>query len=801
MQHLRGSILACIALTLGTLCHSSLSQNDTDSNDPVRISAGSVGVGGLARIGDWAGIEIEFEDTFETQRELIVQIEGLDSDGDSPLYQRAVTSNPGVLQKTWLYLWIPGTHGGRDRFVVSVYEAEDLDAAASERTGVSYKRGRLLARKEIAGDKEILPPEIAAGLVIGRRLGGLADYSRTSSGTASSGKLYLPYGNEITLFANDIRPTDLPDRAVGLSQFETIVWSTADPTELTLSRSDALIEWIRKGGHLVVCLPTTGLVWFDKDRNALASLLPDCLPVQLEPGTSTVKALLTHNTEATLPESLIVKELVANAAALPGESISILKDAEGRTVVSRRSVDLGMVTLVGIDITNRNLADRGLPAMDAFWHRILGKRARPLDRNQTNSLFESNRDLRSFDSGISTNISSSGSAGLALLLGFALFAAYWGLGGPLGYALLKHFGLKKHTWLAFVVAIGLFTLIGWGGVSILRPRSASMQQVVFLDAVEGGKFQRVRSFASVFFPGYADASVRVGEPDNEFAEFNNSVTHWSEDFNSVLSSASFPDARAYSVSARDPEMMRFPARATEKRFRLDWTGPERWPMPNAISASGGPGELRLDRDGNLTGSLIHDLPGTLQDTVIIVMRGQRAIGTHTGQPAVSKYEAFKFDGRNGWEPGVQNQRDLATLQTYTSSTRRNPPSFFDDLLSKASGGDFSLRTQGSNNDRLIASAFVSQLRPPMQSDTGEKQAGVRRSTHGLDLGKWTTQPCVIVLGVVNISDDSDAMNPIPTYLKRNGNWNEIDWSGKVVVRWVYPLEESPPEWPSIETGV
>jgi len=458
-----------------------------------------------------------------------------------------------------------------------------------------------------------------------------------------------------------------------------------------------------------------------------------------------------------------------------------------------------MVTLIGIDITNRNLADRGMPSMDAFWHRVLGKRGRPIERATNNTMLDINRELRYFDSDIAMNISSSGSAGLALLLGFALFAVYWGLGGPLGYALLTHFGLKKHTWLAFIAAIGVFTLVGWGGVSVLRPRSSNMQQVAYLDAIDGGRFQRVRSFASVFIPGYADASVRVGVPDNEYPVFRNFITHWAEHYNSLLGSASFPDARNYAVSARDPDIMRFPARATEKRFRLDWAGPERWPMPNAISATGGPGVIKLDAAGNLTGTIVHNMPGILQDAVVVVVRGQRFIGVQTGQPVISLYEAYKFTGGKGWAP--QAELDLAIF-TATKNPKPNAQPYFDDLMSRARGSEFSTTfTRGSDNERLIAAAFVSQIRPPLQSDTGTKSAVVRRSTHGLDLGKWITQPCIIVLGVVQISKDTDAMNPLPVYLKRGGGWKEIDWSGKVVVRWVYPLDENPPRWQSTAAGL
>ena len=59
----------------------------------VQLEAGAIGVGNMARLGDWAGVEIEFTDSAPTQRELIIQIEGTDSDGDAA--DVAVPLDPG----------------------------------------------------------------------------------------------------------------------------------------------------------------------------------------------------------------------------------------------------------------------------------------------------------------------------------------------------------------------------------------------------------------------------------------------------------------------------------------------------------------------------------------------------------------------------------------------------------------------------------------------------------------------------------------------------------------------------------
>ncbi|HED54475.1 MAG TPA: hypothetical protein ENJ00_09805, partial [Phycisphaerales bacterium] len=586
----------------------------TDQAGPVQLSIVSAGVGGLGRLGDWAGFQIEFTDQNDTQREVIIQIEGRDSDGDLPMYQRTITTNPGATQRTWLYLWIPGSREEGDPFTVAAYEAIAVDSDTAERTGVRYRRGQLLGRRVVVPKRKLLQPEVASMLVVGKRVGGLIGYSQR----AQASDPFLPLGHEVTEIAFDLRPQDLPDRWLGLSEFEVIVWTSASPTDLSTSRAKALTEWVRRGGHLVVCLPPTGQIWQDTTRNELAGLLPDVRIKRLADGSSTVDRLLTHDEQMILPQSLVVQSLEARAAAGRNDAVPILTDREGHVVVSRRFVDLGAVTLIGIDVTNRNLTDRGLPAMDAFWHRVLGRRGRLPDRSMQSSVGLTAREVSYFDAEIGGVISTSGSAGAALLLGFVLFAIYWAIAGPVGYAVLRHFGLKQFAWIGFVASIAFFTAIGWGGVSILRPKHASVKHVTFLDAVDGGGLQRARTFASIFVPDYGDAAVRVGDPLAEATTpFLNAATPWSDGFSSLLTSASFPDSRAYPISARQPDRISFPSRATEKRFRFEWAGEARWAMPRPVSSSGGPGELHLNSANKPVGTLVHHLPGGLRDTIIV----------------------------------------------------------------------------------------------------------------------------------------------------------------------------------------
>jgi hypothetical protein len=68
--------------------------------------------------------------------------------------------------------------------------------------------------------------------------------------------------------------------------------------------------------------------------------------------------------------------------------------------------------------------------------------------------------------------------------------------------------------------------------------------------------------------------------------------------------------------------------------------------------------------------------------------------------------------------------------------------------------------------------------------------------HGLDLSRWLTQPCVIVIGHL-VQEDAGAC-PVPLTV----DGTEIGSRGRTVVRWVYPLPPAPPRFaePDSEPG-
>ncbi len=66
-------------------------------------------------------------------------------------------------------------------------------------------------------------------------------------------------------------PADLPDRWWGLEAVDVIVWDQPDPAALSLPQRDALTDWVRHGGQLVVGV---GATWPALQKSELAQVLP-----------------------------------------------------------------------------------------------------------------------------------------------------------------------------------------------------------------------------------------------------------------------------------------------------------------------------------------------------------------------------------------------------------------------------------------------------------------------------------------------------------------------------------------------
>jgi len=788
----------------------------TQGAGEVVIQSITAGLGGRPRPGSWTPFLFSVTDRGTEIRNVLIRLETTDLDGDTSQWSRPITTTPGKAVQIWIYARLPFRG---DTFTAAAYQA--VERASTDAEGgakVSYAAGRRLGSTTVRLNAPVTSTE-GLYLIVGSNRCGLDGYAQRMNSQAFS-----PTGHELTEIVAGVKPTDLPDRALGLRACSAIFWfgSALDeqPSRLTVPQADAIRDWVAAGGHLVIVLPTVGQSWLETPGNPLADIMPAASPVRRDGvNLDGYRPLLTRATTLAeqergrtipLPSSVTLHSLEASAAAGPYEAMPILDgpaDAAGNrdVIVMRRLYGCGAVTVIGLDLTHPGLVGEALRP-DFFWHRILGRRGdlTPIkdliDRPNTN-LQSSRREPVNVDGVINANIQREAKSAGGLLLALVVFSAFWLAAGPVSFYVLRGRKLAHYSWLAFAGCIAVFTALSWTGASMLRQRKPDARFIGILDHVYGQPTERARIWANVFLPSYGEESIGVQGPTGAGVRLRPSLTPW-DPSDSQRAWTGFPDIRGYSIDARTPESISFPSRSTEKSVLIDWAGPPHWSMPFPGSPSGSPVHLgdeisltRLDppRNGRswaLSGTLKHDLPSSLEGVIIIVVRNQTLLRMRGPGPAIpAETSVFRLPG--AWEAGdVLDLAGLGTALVAGGAGAGERVGAADELLGDlvprlSTANAFRSDYQSNAAQYLAAVSFFDLLEPPDLTSQRDSTLVQREDTHGYDLSRWFTQPCVIVMGVMR-----DAESPVPIFV----DGKETPAKGMTMVRWVYPLPPAPPSF-------
>lgn len=749
------------------------------------MSVETFGVGNIARPGELTGFRLAITDTADKPREVAVRVRFTDADGDTAIYQRAITLNPGRPVGVWLYGRLPWDITPTSVLTFSVNLAQPTSEGALE---IGRQIGALRVSPGSA-QAVLVEAETALAGVVGRRGLGLEHYTQDFGGS-----VVAVAGHEALRVVSDLTTSGFPDQWHGWAAFETMVWSQGDPSELEGDlRAAALIEWVHRGGHLIIPLPAVASPW-ESPRNPLASILPRAAHERLvEVDLNRYRSLLTLDRSGaarSLPSKAEIHRFKIAADTERSQAIPIVEGPDGCIVV-RRIVGVGMVTLVGIDLNAPAVATA--VRADAFWNRILGRRLDQLTPTEAEGARwrTSGAGLSAsgsvVDAPIAGLIATAREASWGILLGLLVFITYWLVAGPLGFALLKARGLERHAWLAFFTTAGLFTVIAWAGASAIRPKQAQEWHYTIVDHVYGQPVQRARAFVSVLLPEYGEQTVTLGEAGAD-STWRQALTPWADP--TVDTGLRFPDAREYVADVRNLTALTVPARSTIKQFQAEWLGGPRWSMPVPRSPEEHP---RLAADGTLSGVLTHALPDAMTDVQVILVGPQISEADDAAQIGRKvnsrlRFQAWAWARPEPWLPG--DPLLLSAYNTRTSATEISR--LLRDLVPTVS------LTSNITQSRLDvarseqSTALFSLLEPPDYTERrslgGVTRATMRRIlTHGLDLSKWFTQPCLIVIGAVQ-----DHPSPVPIAVDGVAlDGKQRPATGRTLFRWIYPLAPSP----------
>jgi hypothetical protein len=810
---------ALIAVSLtGLVCLSAGASAQVGTETDVVVQLRQFGVGNAFRPGAVTAIQVSLTSGLDEAVPCRVQWEVPNAEGDVGEYGRSVTLSPGTPALVWLYAPLPPHTTRTTIWTIRVFEERD-----------GRRRRELGGGQFSPADVNAFRHELKRGMiaVVGRAKMRLDDY-----GNPWNRRENPPGAHEETRIVSGILAQEIPDRWEGLQAFEAIVWSDALPQQLRVDSANALREYVRRGGHLVITLPEAGNPW---GLGARGQTWLDDLLVQQAPRTDegvmlselTPVLAKTDSIPINIEVSIrVFKEAQRDFDAIDNGYEPLIALPDGRVVVVQRVFGFGRITISGIDISSQQMASMRIPHADVFWNRVLGRRSDTPHPNELKAMDD--EDPRLLARGVANelmigdsrlfkdSIDKGGSAEIGLLAALVLFIVYWIVAGPPGFFLLKQRGHVRHAWLAFAAAAGLFTALTWGGVRVLREHNTEFKHVTFLDhvarppqpgAVDEPRFQRGTCWGSLYLPSYGNVRVSI---DSDAPQRDLLLT-WAAP---EKPPDRFPNVDRYAVDVgRAPADYEIPVRATATQLYASWLGgldPDWGGIPRADPDD----PIRVERDATgepfLAGSIIHELPGPLSNVLIIWVSNERARRQGYARdlnlrelpytPSVLDRGRNLLNGGHMWSLSEWYPGEPFELPESVRGGRggtRLDENIYKKYIQNEEGDGFDITGVGRSGARLTPDrarkfmemlSFYHQLTPPKYHRVGDKDPETavmtRKLGRELDLSAWFTRPCLIVIGVLEKS-------PTPVPLRVDGRAPDSD--GLTVVRWIYPLplDEAP----------
>ncbi len=668
MGRYRG-IMAFIAALFGGLIllnNAAYAQTKAEGIELI-VQPDDIGIMGRVRAGTWTPLRVTIRSTASAARTLECQWITEDIDGDTVRWESAVTAVRGsegsaAERGAWLYAVPP--------IITNMRQVQ--------------WRINVLEQGNVILSTKIFPPR-----PVGRHVGVIG----TTSTTPMSLDDYAIDNtqNEPIHLINGIRPADLPDQWYGLSIMDALIWTReGGAPDAPGVPTDAIAEWVRRGGHLVIALDSGA------GSNSLNNWLADHplgrLMPELQRGGATSEPVELNSNDRTrflpgwlgVPSARTAEEGPLKISVQPlvpthdSHGQVILHHGAWPLVVARR-VGMGRVTVIGVDLTDPGLRKEGMPQNGTLWRSVFGWQGPAIDLAAYKKELE-DQDPAYNQPGYRNKVvlaerhfpqrtAMTGSVATPLAAAIFLFLLY-GLAVPIIHAILRVQGKSHWGWMAFTIAVAAFGAVAWTGGSIARPQTTRISHfsVLTINADEGDGLDNTlhtHSWLSLYVAKHGDVEVAIdplkGRPDAEGRiTRRNPNTLTSAGLSRDQRYSGFVDPQTYGFSADRSHIANIPMRSTAKQLEADYfgrVGDITHPDPDEPGVPQQWGDVEhdvyVDNKGILRGWIAHGFPRAVSEYIVVYSPGGDVYNATTHRTSPGGVRVWSQQRGGAWQPGVE----------------------------------------------------------------------------------------------------------------------------------------------------
>ena len=471
-------------------------QSARGAQPPIEVQDMRIGFGGTNafKIGAWTPVRVQLKSGGEGVSgfmEVVVP----DDDGIPTSYRQPIKLGGNQSSRFTAYV----RPGGRDtEFTVRVFDDQ--------------KRRVLEAPQAVIlpTAPEVIMPDEMLILTLGQPMG--VDQVPALPGFAPAGRMETTSGAaEVIVARVQAQDDQIPGRWYGFDAAHAIVIESGDRASLQALdglKGQALVDWVRHGGHLVV---SVGANW----QAVRESVLGPILPAQ-PAGQERVPSLEAIDTFAGSTKPItpvgspaVMVTRLEEVDQRGGKTLSVVGDLP---LVVRGAQGFGRVTMIAMDVDQKifaDWADRGL-----FWARALDLRHDRPDPSGGGARLGGAG--RFYQTGVS-DLASQLRIGLEQFPGVKLVPFGWVaffiflyilLIGPGDYLFLKKV-LKRMelTWITFPTIVVTVSLLAYFAAYRLKGNDLLVNKVDVIDVDQAGGLVRGRTILSLFSPQNRDYNV------------------------------------------------------------------------------------------------------------------------------------------------------------------------------------------------------------------------------------------------------------------------------------------------------